>query len=201
MQQIFLRASYTIEISLEHLWCQGAPFLLNCPNILHRECQTHQDKGNGNDVLVDVPKFRNHIKYERVPERSPLDPTWRRIFPSYPRMILADHNIVLWQVSSPPGKICHSAQFQSTKSVFLFNITLKCGMSFRLCQLQYSLWNKSCGQPALSGQCFQTSLWFCWTPWCLLAGTPTKTCQILWRGSWKENYESFKCCDTLNIGN
>ena len=70
-------------------------FLFNYLNVFYGVCQTHQDKGNGNDILVDVPNYRNYIKYERVPW-TPL----RDICPLhvYPRMILTDHIIVLWQV-------------------------------------------------------------------------------------------------------
>ena len=142
------------------------------------------------EIISNMKESQNEVPWSWTP---PGD-----LCPPYPRMILADHNIVLWQVLFTTWQDLSLCTFSKYK-ISVFAITVKYGMSFRLCQLQYSLWNKSCGQPALSGQCFQTSLWSCWTPWCLLAGTPTKTCQILWRGSWKENYESFKCCDALNI--
>ena len=176
-------------------------------NVFHGKCQTHQDKGNGNDILVDVPKYRNCIKYERV-ARTPLGDVCP--LHVYPRMILTDHIIVLWQVLFTTWQDLSQCTISKYKiSVMLSSFLVSCGLShfhfeiwhelLRLCQLQYSLWNKSCCLPTLSGQCFQTSLWFCWTPWCPLADTPAKTCQILWRDSWKKIYESSKCCDTLNI--
>jgi len=47
------------------------------------------------------------------------------ILPPYPRMILADHNIVLWQVkfSSPPGKIYHADCFHRIKKSSIFEHT------------------------------------------------------------------------------
>ena len=101
---------------LEHL---RSPFLLNPNSFFYGIYKTYWDKIKGNDILWLFEVAIQQQKWFQIWKEFSLGPHLDTTLP--PGMILADHNIVLWQVkySSPPDKIYHADWFESTKSVFL----------------------------------------------------------------------------------